>query len=177
MDNCPTAQAAGWGETGQSTGDCPRRTITASSHQRDTPRDQAPCFKYVISTLPHLDPVPWNPIPTKLTSEGRLRGYISHFFSSQFLSTQPYLPIPTQTKPTMSPPSSVPECYRPGFLPPSIAKQMQENLPGQQTPLEPAPLDDILADGTKYKAAGKLEGKRAVITGGDSGIGRAVAIL
>ncbi|CDM28069.1 hypothetical protein DTO013E5_4003 [Penicillium roqueforti] len=28
-----------------------------------------------------------------------------------------------------------------------------------------------------YKAAGKLEGKRAIITGGDSGIGRAVAIL
>jgi len=28
-----------------------------------------------------------------------------------------------------------------------------------------------------YKAAGKLDGKRAIITGGDSGIGRAVAIL
>ena len=77
----------------------------------------------------------------------------------------------------MSPPSSVPEQYRPGFLPPSIAKQQQENLPGQQTPLEPAPLDDVLADGSKYKAAGKLQGKKAVVTGGDSGIGRAVCIL
>ncbi|KAK1926933.1 hypothetical protein DB88DRAFT_3090 [Papiliotrema laurentii] len=77
----------------------------------------------------------------------------------------------------MSPPSSVPEQYRPGFLPPSIAKQQQENLPGQQTKLEPAPLDDVLADGTKYKPAGKLQGKKALITGGDSGIGRAVAIL
>lgn len=77
----------------------------------------------------------------------------------------------------MSPPSSVPEQYRPGYLPPSIAKQRQEDLPGKQTPLEPAPLDDVLADGSKYKAAGKLEGKKAVVTGGDSGIGRAVAIL
>ena len=29
----------------------------------------------------------------------------------------------------------------------------------------------------KYKAAGKLEGKKAIITGGDSGIGRAIAVL
>jgi 5,10-methylene-tetrahydrofolate dehydrogenase/methenyl tetrahydrofolate cyclohydrolase len=77
----------------------------------------------------------------------------------------------------MPPPDSVPEQYRPGFLPPNIAKQMQENKPGQQSPLTPAPLDDLLADGTRYKPAGKLEGKNAVVTGGDSGIGRAVCIL
>jgi len=28
-----------------------------------------------------------------------------------------------------------------------------------------------------YKAAGKLKGKKAIITGGDSGIGRAIAIM
>lgn len=45
----------------------------------------------------------------------------------------------------------------------------------------PAPVDTQLPteDGgyQTYKAAGKLTGKKAIITGGDSGIGRAIAIL
>jgi len=45
----------------------------------------------------------------------------------------------------------------------------------------PDPVNDQLPteDGgyQLYKAAGKLAGKKALITGGDSGIGRAVAIL
>jgi NAD(P)-dependent dehydrogenase (short-subunit alcohol dehydrogenase family) len=50
------------------------------------------------------------------------------------------------------------------------------NLPG------PEPLWDEIPTGEegkseKYKAAGKLKGKKAIITGGDSGIGRASAIL
>lgn len=77
----------------------------------------------------------------------------------------------------MSPPNSVPEAYRPGFLPPSIAKQMQANLPGAQHKLEPAPFDDVLADGSRYKASGKLRGKNALVTGGDSGIGRSSCVL
>ena len=77
----------------------------------------------------------------------------------------------------MPPPDSVPEQYRPGFLPPGIADQMQKDLPGKQHPLDPPPFDDVLADGTKYKAAGKLEGKKAVVTGGDSGIGRSICVL
>jgi hypothetical protein len=43
--------------------------------------------------------------------------------------------------------------------------------------MNPPPLDDIMADGSKYKPAGKLAGKNAIITGGDSGIGRATAVL
>jgi len=45
--------------------------------------------------------------------------------------------------------------------------------PGLESELKPRPAYEAPA----YKAAGKLEGKRALITGGDSGIGRAVAVL
>ncbi|BBY07907.1 SDR family oxidoreductase [Mycobacterium noviomagense] len=50
--------------------------------------------------------------------------------------------------------------------------EQQQNVPGVQSQMEPVP--DC---GEKsYRGSGKLTGKRAVITGGDSGIGRAVAI-
>jgi NAD(P)-dependent dehydrogenase (short-subunit alcohol dehydrogenase family) len=45
--------------------------------------------------------------------------------------------------------------------------------PGLESELKSRPAYQAPA----YKAAGKLEGKRALITGGDSGIGRAVAVL
>lgn len=54
-----------------------------------------------------------------------------------------------------------------------------EEIPGQQLPyparqsdMNPAPDSDL----SNYKPAGKLTDKVAIITGGDSGIGRAVAI-
>ena len=54
---------------------------------------------------------------------------------------------------------------------PPFPKQQQE-VPGYEKDMRP------LADhGEKsYKGSGKLKGKKAIITGGDSGIGRAVAI-
>jgi len=55
---------------------------------------------------------------------------------------------------------------------PPFAEQKQQP-PGLESEMEPRPEYSA----PFYKAAGKLVGKRALVTGGDSGIGRAVALL
>lgn len=55
---------------------------------------------------------------------------------------------------------------------PPFPKQELEQ-PGLESELRPKPRYEA----PLYKAAGKLQGKTALVTGGDSGIGRAVAVL
>lgn len=56
--------------------------------------------------------------------------------------------------------------------PSDIDNQSQERNPGVEYKMDPSP--EVIRE--SYRGSGKLEGKKAIITGGDSGIGRSVAV-
>jgi len=57
-------------------------------------------------------------------------------------------------------------------VPQNFPAQHQNVQPGSQKNMNPKPI----VDNPNYKGAGKMTGRAAVITGGDSGIGQAVAV-
>ncbi|CAI4214734.1 unnamed protein product [Parascedosporium putredinis] len=61
-----------------------------------------------------------------------------------------------------------------------VSHKQSQDLPGLERDMKPTSESTALEGEdsfVEYAAAGKLKGKKAIITGGDSGIGRAVAVL
>ena len=84
--------------------------------------------------------------------------------------------LPTMQAMASSAPVNLPDDVQPAIDPrtrfPNNQPAQEQAWPGLQRDMTPAPD----CGETSYRGSGRLAGRRALITGGDSGIGRAVAI-
>src|SRR5947209_10047537 len=88
-------------------------------------------------------------------------------------------PVPS-TPTALPPPPERPRHGGTGEMADNVTQQpkppfpaQQQAKPGSEARMDPRPHYQA----PHYRASGKLQGKAALITGGDSGIGRAVAVL
>lgn len=81
------------------------------------------------------------------------------------------LAVPTAAQPAEAPAPAGPRPLTPGYPRPPFPVQ-QQPWPGLASRMQPRPDHGE----TSYKGSGRLMGRKALITGGDSGIGRAAAI-
>jgi len=121
------------------------------------------------------------PLKPSRTSSRRTTRRPSPSPASSTVATSPTRPRPrspraatTRALPVSSAPCPVRSSPSPS---PHRAEARRRELTLSHRSLADTPVDDVLANGTPYKPVGKFEGRVWLITGGDSGIGRATAIL
>ena len=84
---------------------------------------------------------------------------------------RPKLPLPTFVNKKIVGMSQSEKTKDPGYPQPPFPAQ-EQNPPGQESEMDPRPDHGEMT----YVGRERLKGKRVIITGGDSGIGKAVAI-
>ncbi|MFT3782124.1 MAG: SDR family oxidoreductase [Nibricoccus sp.] len=112
-----------------------------------------------------------HPTSTRRQFVGGMTGLVAALAAPAALAQSGTSRSTSPAAPTTTPPRSAPRNPTPEYPKPPFEKQFQ-GWPGLASKMNPVP-----DHGEKtYQGTGRLEGRKALITGGDSGIGRAAAI-